>query len=48
MAAPQYSHFENFLDTRQTRFDTILTGSVTNPDFGDIYAPVDGLVVNGE
>ena len=39
-----FLNFENFLDTRQTRFDTIYTGSVTNPDF---YAPVDGLVVNG-
>ncbi|MEM9830849.1 MAG: TonB-dependent receptor [Bacteroidota bacterium] len=42
-----FLNFENFLDTRQTRFDTIFTGSVTNPEFRDIYAPVDGFVVNG-
>lgn len=42
-----FINFENFLDTRQTRFDTIFTGSVTNPVFRDIYAPVDGFVVNG-
>ena len=42
-----FLNFENFLDTRQTRFDTIYTGSLTNPTFRDIYAPVDGFVVNG-
>lgn len=42
-----FINFENFLDVRQTRFDTIYTGSVTNPVFRDIYAPVDGFVVNG-
>ncbi|MBN3520249.1 TonB-dependent receptor [Algoriphagus lutimaris] len=42
-----FLNFENFLDTRQTRFDTIYTGSISNPDFRDIYAPVDGFVING-
>ena len=42
-----FLNFENFLDTRQTRFDTIYTGSLSNPVFRDIYAPVDGFVVNG-
>jgi iron complex outermembrane receptor protein len=42
-----FINFENLLDTRQTKFDTIYTGSVTNPVFRDIYAPVDGFVVNG-
>lgn len=42
-----YVNFENFLDTRQTRFDTIYTGSIDNPVFRDIYAPVEGFVVNG-
>jgi iron complex outermembrane receptor protein len=42
-----FINFENFLDTRQTRFDTIYTGSISNPTFRDIYAPVDGFVVNG-
>ncbi|HEY1114935.1 MAG TPA: TonB-dependent receptor [Chitinophagaceae bacterium] len=42
-----YVNFENFLDTRQTRFDTIYTGSIENPVFRDIYAPVEGFVVNG-
>ncbi len=42
-----YINFENFFDTRQTRFDTIYTGSISSPTFRDIYAPVDGFVVNG-
>jgi len=42
-----FINFENFLNTRQTRFDTIYTGSISNPKFRDIYAPVDGFVVNG-
>lgn len=42
-----YINFENFLDARQTRFDTIFTGTVANPVFRDIYAPVDGFLING-
>lgn len=42
-----YLNFENFLDARQTRFDTINTGTVTNPVFRDIYAPLDGFLING-
>lgn len=42
-----YINFENFLDARQTRFDSIYTGSFNYPIFRDIYAPLDGFVVNG-
>jgi len=42
-----FLNFENFLDTRQSKFDEIFTGSVNNPNFKDIYAPVDGFVING-
>ena len=42
-----YANFENFTDRRQTRFDSIYTGSMTNPEFRDIYAPLDGFVING-
>ncbi|MDE7476034.1 MAG: TonB-dependent receptor, partial [Duncaniella sp.] len=41
-----YVNFENFTDRRQTRFDTIYTGSFTQPEFRDIYAPLDGFVAN--
>ena len=37
---------ENLTDRRQTRWDSIYTGSITNPVFKDIYAPLDGVVVN--
>ncbi|WP_339905829.1 TonB-dependent receptor, partial [uncultured Cyclobacterium sp.] len=42
-----FLNFENMLDTRQTRFDTIYTGNINDPQFRDIYAPVDGFVANG-
>ena len=42
-----FINFENLTDTRQTRFDTIYTGTVSQPVFRDIYAPLDGRVVNG-
>ena len=42
-----FLNFENFLDTRQTRFGSIYSGNIANPQFLDIYAPVDGFVVNG-
>ena len=42
-----YINFENFGDVRQTKFENIYTGSVTNPVFKDIYAPLEGFVVNG-
>jgi iron complex outermembrane receptor protein len=42
-----YINFENFTDARQTKFDTIYTGTIDNPKFRDIYAPLDGFVMNG-
>jgi outer membrane receptor for ferrienterochelin and colicins len=42
-----YINFENFTDTRQSKFDTIYTGTIDNPVFRDIYAPVEGFIVNG-
>ena len=41
-----FANFENFTDRRQTRFDTIYNGTVTNPEFRDIYAPLEGFVFN--
>jgi len=42
-----FLNFENFSDTRQTRFGSIVSGAKLNPIFSDIYAPLDGFVVNG-
>ena len=37
---------ENFTDRRQTRWESIYTGSTTNPTFKDIYTPLEGVVIN--
>ena len=42
-----FLNFENFTDTRQTEFESIYTGDISNPQFNDIYAPLDGFVSNG-
>ena len=42
-----FLNFENLGNVRQTKFDSIYTGSITNPVFKDIYAPLEGFVVNG-
>ncbi|MGI8952256.1 MAG: TonB-dependent receptor [Chitinophagaceae bacterium] len=41
-----YINAENLTDQRQTKWDSIYTGTITNPVFRDIYAPLDGVVVN--
>lgn len=51
-AEKKWKHFslfvnaENYLDTRQTRFGSINTGTITNPQFSEIYAPLDGFIFN--
>ncbi len=42
-----FVNFENFTNTRQSKIDTIYTGTINNPVFRDIYSPVEGFVVNG-
>jgi outer membrane receptor for ferrienterochelin and colicins len=42
-----FVNFENITDVRQTKFGSIYTGTLNNPTFKDIYAPLDGFVVNG-
>ncbi|MET4083982.1 outer membrane receptor for ferrienterochelin and colicins [Pedobacter sp. UYP30] len=37
---------ENLTDQRQTKWGSIYTGSLADPKFKDIYAPLDGIVVN--
>lgn len=41
-----YANFENFTDTRQTKFGSIYSGPITNPVFKDIYAPLDGFIAS--
>ncbi len=42
-----FVNFENFLDTRQSRFEPSYNGTVQNPQFNDIWAPTDGFIYNG-
>lgn len=42
-----FLNFENMTDTRQATFDAIYTGDISAPVFNDIYAPMDGFVING-
>jgi len=36
----------NILDVRQTRYENIISGSINNPTFSELYAPLDGIVGN--
>lgn len=42
-----FLNFENFLDTRQSRYEDILIPPISNPQFSEIWAPTDGFVING-
>jgi iron complex outermembrane receptor protein/outer membrane receptor for ferrienterochelin and colicins len=37
---------ENLFDERQSRYESLYTGPVTNPTFKTLWAPIDGRVVN--
>ena len=48
----RFGHFtialniENILDVRQTRYENIVSGSINNPTFSELYAPLEGIVGN--
>ena len=42
-----FVNFENMLDSRQSRWQPMYTGSIQNPHFGEIWAPTDGFIFNG-
>lgn len=52
LAQKSWKHFDLFInadnltDQRQTRWGSIYSGSITNPVFKDIYAPLEGVVIN--
>jgi iron complex outermembrane receptor protein/outer membrane receptor for ferrienterochelin and colicins len=37
---------ENLLDTRQSKFDPLVTGTRANPVFKSIWGPLEGRVIN--
>lgn len=42
-----YLNFENFTDTRQSRFENINLGASNSPELLDVWSPLEGFVVNG-
>lgn len=42
-----FLNFENFTDTRQSRYQSMITAPDTDPSSTEIWAPTDGIVVNG-
>lgn len=41
-----YSNFENFTDTKQSNYQSMVQPPHTNPTFTDIWGPTDGFVFN--
>src|SRR5690625_468211 len=41
-----FANFENMFDSRQTRYGPIFSGSRQQPEFHDIFAPLEGRYVN--
>jgi len=37
---------ENVLDKRQSRYETLYTGTISDPQFNPLWAPIDGRVIN--
>jgi len=37
---------ENLLDYRQSKSESLFTGSISNPSFNTLWAPIDGRVIN--
>jgi len=46
-SARLFLNFENFLDTKQANYSPVVLGQRANPRFEEIWAPMDGFVVNG-
>jgi outer membrane receptor for ferrienterochelin and colicins len=42
-----YINFENFTDTRQNRFENVVTPPHNNPTFAQVYTHTEGFIING-
>lgn len=42
-----FANLENFLDSRQSRYENMFSGTIQNPQFREVYTPTDGFVFNG-
>jgi iron complex outermembrane receptor protein len=42
-----FINFENLLDIRQNRYEEVVQGSISNPTFREVWAPLEGFITNG-
>jgi iron complex outermembrane receptor protein len=42
-----FLNLENFLDSRQSRWENLYSGTILNPQFREVYTPTDGIIFNG-
>ncbi|MEM1127673.1 MAG: TonB-dependent receptor [Bacteroidota bacterium] len=42
-----FLNFENVLDTKQSNYAPVVSGSRMTPQFAEIWAPMDGFIING-
>ena len=42
-----FLNFENVLDTKQSNYAPVVLGSRSTPRFAEIWAPMDGFIING-
>ena len=42
-----FINFENFTDTRQSKYKPVVNGSHNNPTFDDIWTHTEGFTING-
>lgn len=41
-----FLNLENFLDTRQSKWENMYSGTIQNPQFREVYTPTDGFILN--
>ena len=42
-----FFNLENFLDTRQSKWESMYSETIQNPQFREVYTPTDGFIFNG-
>ncbi|MDN3656749.1 TonB-dependent receptor plug domain-containing protein [Ferruginibacter paludis] len=42
-----FLNLENFLDTRQSKWESMYAGTIQHPQFREVYTPTDGFIFNG-
>jgi outer membrane receptor for ferrienterochelin and colicins len=42
-----FLNLENFLDSRQSKYENMYSGTIQNPNFREVYSPTDGFILNG-